>query len=437
MSPCYDRPQLGLIFWRKGWRKMAARWKSWAVPALVIAATVVTGLLSVNVWDSAGGDIGGYALYADAFWHSTPQFYALPQEYPPLALLPFSLTLPGAPIASFVVGFGLLFLVGYLCCRRFAVPAVAGRYALYLLLGAQGTLLDRYDLVPALLVVAALWCAERKRFAWAYAALALGGALKLYPLVLLPVVMIAHYHSLRGAGNKPIFAAARPAVGGAASALLAAALVFLPAIASRQPQTWLAYAMNRPVQVESIPGTLVWLGTLLGAAAKVDNAFGSQGWFGGLSRAVAGPTLVLGIMGFFWLWWRQARGELSLARAAVVSLCLLLISGKVLSAQYLIWLLPVAAIAGGFGPWWIAIAVLTSVEYPLLFPYSKGIPPLSDWLVRAFLLDIAIRNALLVALTLRLLFSGARPLKEVITTSNALDHSSPTLPAVQLDAQHV
>jgi hypothetical protein len=101
---------------------------------------------------------------------------------------------------------------------------------------------------------------------------------------------------------------------------------------------------------------------------------------------------------------------LPLTRAALASLCLLLASGKVFSAQYLIWLLPVAALAGGWEPWWIALAVLTSLDYPLLFPYSKSIPPLSDWLVRAFLLDIAIRNALLVALTLRLLFSKSKDL---------------------------
>jgi hypothetical protein len=384
---------------------MAVRWKEWAAPALIIAATVATGLLNTGPWDSAG-DVKGYAIYADAFWHGTPLFHALPQEYPPLALLPFSLTLsplPGAPLASFIAGFGLLFFVGYLCFRRFASRAAAARYALYLLLGAQGTLLDRYDLAPALLSVAALWCAERKRFGWAYAALAAGAALKLYPLVLLPVIVIAHYHSLRAAGSKPVHACARLAVDAAIALILTAVLVFVPALITGQQQTWLAYATNRPVQVESVPGTLVWLGTLLGAAAQVENSFGSQGWVGGLSGIVAGPSLALGITGFLWLWWRQARGHVSLPRAALASLCLLFVSGKVLSAQYLIWLLPVAALAGGLEPWWIALAVLTSLDYPLLFPYSKGIPPLSDWLVRAFLLDIAVRNALLVGLTLRLL----------------------------------
>ncbi|HEV8190747.1 MAG TPA: glycosyltransferase 87 family protein, partial [Ktedonobacterales bacterium] len=315
---------------------MAVRWKEWAAPALVIAATVATGLLSAGLWDSAGGDIGGYTAYADAFWHGSPPFHALPQEYPALALLPFSLTLsplPRAPLASFIAGFGLFFFAGYLCCRRFASRAAAARYALYLLLGAQGTLLDRYDLAPALLSVAVLWCAKRKRFGWAYVALAAGAGLKLYPLVLLPVVVIAHYHSLRAAGSKLGLATTRAAVGAAICLISASALVFVPALVTSQQQTWLAYASNRPVQVESVPGTLVWVGTLLGAAAHVDNSFGSQGWVGGLSGAVAGPSLALGLAVFLWLWWRQARGNISLHRAALASLCLLLVSGKVLSAQ--------------------------------------------------------------------------------------------------------
>ncbi len=386
---------------------MTVRWKVWGVPALVIAATVATGLLNTGLWDSAA-DINGYAAYADAFWHDSPLFHALPQEYPPLALLPFSLTLsqlPGAPLASFIVGFGILFFVGYLCFRRFASRASAGRYALYLLLGAQATLLDRYDLAPALLSMTALWCAERKRFAWAYAALAAGAALKLYPLALLPVVAIAHYHSLRAAGYKPIRATAHIGIGAAISAFFAAVLIFVPALVTGQQQTWLSYAIHRPVQVESVPGTLVWLGTFLGAMAHLEDSFGSQGWVGGLSGAVATPSLVLGAAGFLWVWWRQMRGDISLHRAALVSLCLLIISGKVLSAQYLIWLLPVAALAGGLEPWWIAVAALTSLEFPLLYPYSRGIPPLSNWLVQAFLLDVAIRNILLVGLTLRLLLS--------------------------------
>src|SRR5262249_40657791 len=146
------------------------------------------------------------------------------------------------------------------------------------------------------------------------------------------------------------------------SVIFAAVLIFVPALFTGQEQTWLAYATHRPVQVESVPGTVVWLGTFLGAAAHVENSFGSQGWVGGLSGAVAAPSMVLGAIGFLWLWWRQARGHLSLQRAALVSLCLLLVSGKVLSAQYLIWVLSVAALIGGLEAWWIAVAALTSLE---------------------------------------------------------------------------
>lgn len=389
---------------------MTARWKRWRGVALVIALTLATGLLSVNLWESAAGDIGGYAIYADAFWRGSHPFNALPQEYPPLALLPFTLalsSLPGAPLASFMIGYGAIFVVGYLCFRRFASQAAATRYALYLLLGAQGTLLDRYDLAPSLLSVAALWLAERKHFAWAYAALAVGAALKLYPLALLPIVAIAHYRSLRDSGRKPVSAIAPASIGAAASAIVAAVLILAPAIFTDQQQTWLSYATHRPVQVESAPGTLVWLGTFFGAAAHVEDSFGSQGWVGGLSGAVTNPALVLGAAGFLWLWWRQSRGQLSLQRAAVASLCLLLVSGKVLSAQYLIWLLPVAALASGLEAWWIAVAVLTSIEYPVLFPYSQSLLPLTDWQVGAFHLAIALRNALLVGLTLRLLLSSS------------------------------
>jgi len=79
---------------------MTARWKRWSGVARVIALTVAIGLLSAHLWESAAGDIGGYATYADAFWRGSPPFNALPQEYPPPALAPFALALVpllGAP----------------------------------------------------------------------------------------------------------------------------------------------------------------------------------------------------------------------------------------------------------------------------------------------------------------------------------------------------
>lgn len=380
----------------------------WVGLGCVVAAALGTALLSVGPWDAARGDIGEYARYAGAFWHGIPPFRSLPNEYPPLALGPFSLTLlpAGAPIAPFVAGCGVLFVAGYVWCARLLPAGTARRYALYLLLGAQGTLLVRYDLFPALLTLAALWSATRGRFVWAYALLAVGAALKLYPLVVLPPVAIAHYRFQREQRGDIATSALIAAAGASLGAIVASSALLVPNIATRQPLSWLDFAATRPVQVESVPGTLVWLGTFAGIPASVESSFGSQGFVGRLADVSPTPALALFAVGYAVLCWRQARGRLALLPAALAALCLLLVTGRVLSAQYLVWVLPLAAAVGGSELWWIAIAALTSVDYPLLFPYSHGLPPLNDPHVWPFLLAVALRNVLLVGITLRLLAAG-------------------------------
>src|SRR5262245_7610679 len=134
--------------------------------SLVVAATALTGVLTARPWDTARYDVGEYAHYARAFWMEVPRFRTLPVEYPPGAVVPFALTLlpVGDSVATFLVGMGIVFVAGYLLCLRLGAPGSAARYTFYLLLGAQGTLLDRYDLFPALLTLGALWCVQRRRF---------------------------------------------------------------------------------------------------------------------------------------------------------------------------------------------------------------------------------------------------------------------------------
>src|SRR5262245_53070027 len=115
---------------------------------LVVAAAALTGVVTARVWDTARYDVGEYTQYARAFWMEAARFRALPVEYPPAAVAPFALTLLplGDPVAAFLVGMGAVFVAGYLLCLRFGARGSAARYAFYLLLGAQGTLLDRFDL---------------------------------------------------------------------------------------------------------------------------------------------------------------------------------------------------------------------------------------------------------------------------------------------------
>src|SRR2546422_700384 len=79
---------------------------------------------------------------------------------------------------------------------RDLVTVAAGiAYVVYVLVGGFGVIVSRYDLVPALVTVAAIAAAERKRWPIAYVLLGLGVLLKIYPGVLLPAFLILQVRS--------------------------------------------------------------------------------------------------------------------------------------------------------------------------------------------------------------------------------------------------
>jgi len=394
---------------RGGWSSRGRALARFALVALGVAATYA---LTLYGWRTADFDVGEYAEYARAFWAGNPPFAAFPLEYPPLALAPFGLALLAGPFsapAAFGLWMGALFLLGYLGYLRFSSsPSPRGaalRYAAYLLLAAQATLLARYDLVPALVTLAALWAARRRRFALAYVLLAAGILLKLYPLALLPAIMIEHGRAARPRGGARA-ALLGPLVGGAAC-LGSVALVSLAALL-RDPRgglAFFAYATERPIQVESFPATLLWLGTFLGVPAAHGYAFGSDSYTGPLAGGAGWGAMVVAAAGCALVYWRQASGRLTIERASLLALGLALLASKVLSTQYLVWVLPLAAEVGGGELAWLAICALTSLDYPLLYPFNQ--PGYTRPQEFAFMAVVAARNLLLLALTLRPLLRPA------------------------------
>lgn len=395
------------------------------VLALAAAGTL---WLTLSVWRSADFDVLEYAGYARAYWLGQPHFAALPQEYPPAALLVFGLAvLPAGSDVRVVFGvwMGLLFVVGFAGFRCRAGVSAAARYAMYLLLGAQGTLLARFDLVPALATVGALWAIQRRRFALAYLLLGVGILLKFYPVVLVPLAVLEHLHVIRQAGNivegglvaSPGTASGSGGGGtrqvahvGRALVLTGAGIGFLCAAGItgmsllRGPGSALAsvrYAIERPIQVESFQATLLWLGTFLGIPAEHSYAFGADSYTGVLSGAVGmAAVAALGASCAF-IYWRLGTGNLEIGRAFLVCLCVVALTSKVFSTQYLIWILPIAAEVGGDVVFWLLVCALSFVDYPLLYPFNQ--PGYTSMETTVFLALLAARNLALVVLTVRVL----------------------------------
>src|SRR5258708_30811169 len=114
-------------------------------------------------------------------------------ESPPLAILPFSLSLLppfGDSHTIYAVWMGAAVIAGYIGFLRFSDRTRAMVYFAYLALGSAAVLLSRFDIVPALVTLAALWATERRRFGLAYALIAAGILIKLYTGFLRPVVIL-------------------------------------------------------------------------------------------------------------------------------------------------------------------------------------------------------------------------------------------------------
>jgi hypothetical protein len=257
----------------------------------------------------------------------------------------------------------------------------------------------RLDLLVGVLVgVGVVLAVQRPRVAAALLSIATG--LKLWPVLVLPGLLGASRHRARS---------------GSVVVVLGAALAGGTVLAAGWDRLLspLGYQSARGLQVESVLATplmAVW-------------AFGSDAWHveyaASRSFEVSGPgagalllasTLLTGglLLGFILLSVRVLRGN-RLSVAGLVWFALAVTSGflvcsKVLSPQYLLWVLPVVAAGLAVAPsrpllrWGIAllaVTALTHVLYPVLYPglvEREGY----TWLAVTVLV---VRNIALVVLT--------------------------------------
>ncbi|HMN99684.1 MAG TPA: glycosyltransferase 87 family protein [Miltoncostaeaceae bacterium] len=354
----------------------------WTLPALAcaLAALVWAIPLQLGVYaDSVISDIPVYQRAYDAIAAGNVPYADFNLEYPPLAAGLFWLAgvLPG----PYGVTFSVLMLL-CLCATVVGVVSLARaigldgrRQTVAAVLTAVSPLLignlveTRFDMALSALVVWMLWAAATERWRLAWGLLAAATLLKLVPLALIPVLLLWQSHR----------DAARRAWTGAAAAVAAVALVIAPFAIMSPSGTWeiARYHLDRPLQVESIGSAyLLGLHALADVPVTIENSYGSQGLEGtgpAIIAAIMTAVLIVLVIAIAWSLWvglHRARhpGDARLfVAAAAATLIALLVCGKVLSPQFMVWLLPVGfVVAGRFGP---ATAVATAAAMLLTFAY--------------------------------------------------------------------
>jgi hypothetical protein len=319
----------------------------------------------VHRWFWAHGaivDWPTYKAYGDQIRAGAVPYRDFAVEYPPGALPVFlGPSLVGGDYATtfewLMAACGVVLVLVVAAAR----PAAAFFVALAPLL-VGSLILSRFDLWPALLATAALVALQSDHHRLGWGLLGAAVAAKLWPLVLVPPALVWSYR--RGQ--------ARSAWWGAALA----AAAFVPFLLVAPGGLWssLSGQLSRPLQIESLGAAFV---TTFGKPVVV-TSHGSQNVVG--HGGIAAALSIAQALALAGLWVAFARGPATgerLARYAAACACAFVAFDKVLSPQYLLWLIPLVPLVRGArglvaGGLLAAAGVLTQVWFPQrYFDYAE------------------------------------------------------------------
>ncbi|MFF6776603.1 glycosyltransferase 87 family protein [Streptomyces sp. NPDC012637] len=189
----------------------------------------------------------------------------------------------------------------------------------------------RFDIqVTALAVLALLSSRRNPRLGGALAAL--GALVKVWPLLTLLGLE-------RGRSGRDAWRSA---------AVTAAALLAVLALAFRHTFDFLQQQGARGVQIESLGGTVLALMRASGAPIGVEARYGALEFAGPHVGTVAQLSLLLTAAAFGWLmFWRGRASRWTEATpfdAALAAVLLFTVTSRVISPQYMVWLLGLAAV---------------------------------------------------------------------------------------------
>ncbi|WP_443046009.1 glycosyltransferase 87 family protein [Streptomyces sp. GQFP] len=245
--------------------------------------------------------------------------------------------------------------------------------------------LARYDVqVTALAVISLLTLSRSPRACGAFAAL--GALVKVWPALVL--VGLPRGRTTRSAWTS-------------ATVTATAALAVL-AVAFSDPFSFLRQQGGRGVQIESFGGTALALATRAGWEGRVRYQYGAMEFVGPYVSSVAALSLGLTVVAFglLLLWRVRARHwtEATPFDAALTAVLLFTITSRVISPQYMVWLLGLAAVCltsrhtSQRPVAWLLLAAtaVTSVDYPAMYAEVIG----CTWTGVAVMV---VRNGLLAA----------------------------------------
>jgi hypothetical protein len=356
-----------------------------------LIAACVAGLVFLGAWATLHHgfytkhqiiDTPIYQRYGDWMLQGHIPYRDFAVEYPPGALPAFALPAIGNEHSRTANPYRRNFEVLMALCGLAAIALVAATllsmeasnahllaalalFALFpLLLGSVVS--TRFDLWPAMITIASLTALLADRRWLGFGLLGAATAVKIFPVVLLPLACIWVW---KRAGRRELLASLQ-------MFFTVLVVIFLPFLIVGPDGVGhsLARQLGRPLQIESLGASiLIGLHDLIGFGLVMKSGSGSQNLSGLAPQVLAAAqsllqlTAVVGIA--VWL----ARGEANrerLVRASAAAIAAFVAFGKVLSPQFLIWLVPVVPLVRGRrGLLTSGLLALSLVVTQLWFPY--------------------------------------------------------------------
>src|SRR3954451_9198578 len=314
------------------------------------------GLVHLDFWSAHEiVDWPTYERYADLILHhGLVPYRDFAVEYPPGAIAAFLVpAFFGDYAGAFawqmaVCGVALVAVVT-------AIRVEAGFYVAFAPVLAGSLILSRFDLWPALLTVSALAALLGGRHRLGWGLLGAAFAAKLWPFVLVPLALAWSYRAGR--------------LCAALVGLAVGLALFLPFAFVAPSGLWhsISGQGSRPLQIESLGASLF---TVFGHP-RVITTHGSQNVAG--HGAVAAMFALVQVAALVALWVSFARRPVTSARLlrySAACVCAFVVFGKVLSPQFLLWLIPlVPLVRGRRGLAATALLTLALLLTQLWFPY--------------------------------------------------------------------
>jgi hypothetical protein len=380
---------------------VALRWRATAAAAFC-ALHLLVFVPGIGEWSSIIDN--DFAPQADAIVNRGELAYRDQEiEYPPLSV-PI-LVLPeylGEGTESFREGFGvemLIFDLALVALIALALPGssrhVVSALGIYtagvvMLSGAilAPSLIDtaplvlvRFDLVPTLLVLAAVLARDAARSATWSAMLSLGAAVKVFPIFLYPAL-------LRGENNfrRVVITGAIPLVACGAAVL----------ITGDEFASAITYHTERALQVESLAATPFEVAHIFGASVTSPTGHGGFEISADGATAARWASVLIGVVMYVLLVRAGLRSRVPNLELVTALLTVMVLFAPVLSPQFLLWILPLSAAAYGLS-WNNAVLLVAILFTQIALQNYDGVSELSG----SFVWPVAARNLwLLVYLVL-------------------------------------